>query len=65
VLRLGKRYGNDRLENACHRALSINSTSYRSVKSILENGLDRKAIEPATEADPVIHSNIRGQNYYS
>jgi len=64
VLRLGKRYGEERLEKACQRALTIQSTSYRSVKSILENGLDRCKVEPAKEADPVIHNNIRGQNYY-
>ena len=41
VLRLGDRYGPERLEAACARALAIGACSYRSVRSILERGLDR------------------------
>lgn len=36
ILRLGQRFGPERLEAACLRALSIGATSYRSVRSILE-----------------------------
>ena len=41
ILRLGKRYGNDRLEAACARALAVSARSYRHVDSILKAGLDR------------------------
>ena len=41
ILRLGERYSPQRLEAACHRALAIGGVSYRSIKSILEHGLDR------------------------
>ncbi len=40
LLRLGKRYGTARLEAACQRALAFDTPQYRSVKVILEKGLD-------------------------
>jgi len=42
VLRLGDRYGPARLEAACTRAQAMGATSCRSVRSILERGLDRE-----------------------
>jgi hypothetical protein len=67
VLRMGKRYSNDRLEAACRRALAMNVCSYRSIKSILENSLDRQPVEPveipAVHAE--VHANVRGSGYYS
>jgi transposase len=66
ILRLGKRYGPERLEAACTRAVAIRARSYRHVESILKNGLDRVAAPvllpeaPAAEA----HENIRGRDYY-
>jgi transposase len=65
ILRLGRQYGEERLRAACGRALEIGSPSYRSVRSILERGLDRKPQE--TEAQPVLpldHDNLRGAAYY-
>jgi len=38
---LAKRYGPARLEAACARALYFNNTQYRSVRMILEKGLDQ------------------------
>lgn len=65
ILRLGKSYTDQRLEAACHRALSIGATSYRSVESILKNGLDNKPLpEPPESAIPIQHQNIRGSKYY-
>ncbi len=64
ILRLGKSYGNDRLELACGRALVIGAVSFRSIDSILKNGLDKaKEVEEVTQ-DPVVHDNIRGPHYY-
>ena len=67
VLRLGKRYSNERLEAACRRALVMNVCSYRSIKSILENSLDRQPMEeveiPAVHVE--VHDNVRGSGYYS
>jgi len=65
ILRLGKRYGAARLEAACRRALVIGACSYKSVESILKNGLDKKPL-PATpiESPAIEHDNLRGADYY-
>jgi len=66
VLRLGKRYGPERLEAACARALHIGGARYRSVSSILEHGLDSLPLEdPQTRlALPKVHPHLRGPDYY-
>ena len=65
IVRLGDRYGTGRLEAACERALAIRSYSYRSVESILRNGLDRQPLPPEqpTRSHPD-HGNVRGPDYY-
>ncbi len=42
LLSLSRKYGKERLEAACQRALVIGSPTRRSVLSILESGLDRQ-----------------------
>ena len=64
ILRLGKAYGEQRLEAACDRALQINALSYRSIESILKNGLDQKPLQKQENSTPIQHSNIRGADYY-
>jgi transposase len=65
LLRLGKKYSEHRLEAACRRALAIGACSYKSVESILKNGLDRQPLpQAATTIEPLEHSNIRGADYY-
>ena len=64
VLRLGKRYGPERLELACARSLAIHSLSYKSVSSILQHGLDQQPLVNAPSRANPTHSNIRGANYY-
>ena len=65
LMRLGKRYSTPRLEAAARRALAIGSCSYKSVESILKNGLDRKPLPPTMIDTPVIeHHNLRGADYY-
>jgi transposase len=65
IMRLAGRYGDERLEAACARALSVRAHSYRSVESILRNGLDKS---PLAEVPPVRshepHENLRGARYY-
>jgi transposase len=65
IMRLGRRYGDERLEAACARALAIRGLSYRSVESILKAGLDGL---PLPDAEPVTsighHANVRGAAYY-
>jgi transposase len=67
ILRLSKRYGSERLEAACERALSVGARSYRHVESILKHGLDRVPVEkPADQAQsPIDHENVRGRDYYN
>jgi DNA-binding SARP family transcriptional activator len=47
VIALAKRFGTQRLEAACHRALAFDDPKYRTVKTILENGID---LEPRDES---------------
>lgn len=65
ILRLGERYGAERVEAACQRALAVRAFSYRSVESILKSGLDRQPL-PAQKPAPVHrrHDNLRGAGYY-
>ena len=64
IVRLADKYGEGRLEAACKRALAYSAVSYKSVKSILEKGLDRVAEMP-TRDEPIHHDNIRGQEAYA
>ena len=48
VIRLGERYGPTRIEAACHRALSYGDPRYRTVKTILDKGLDQQLDIPGT-----------------
>ncbi len=66
IIRLASRYGADRTEAACARALGLRSYSYRSVNSILAAGLDRQPLPgstPAISPHPA-HGNLRGPGYY-
>lgn len=51
ILRLEKPYGALRLEAACERAVNFGSFRYRSVKSILANGLDQIPHQPASNTE--------------
>jgi transposase len=65
VLRLGKAYGDERLEAACRRALTLGSHSYKSIESILKHRLDDQPLAEQQElALPEDHDNIRGPAYY-
>lgn len=65
IMRLGKTYGEVRLEAASRRALAIGACSYKSVESILKNGLDKKPLPATTVESPAIeHDNLRGPDYY-
>lgn len=65
IMRLGKTYGDQRLEAAGVRALQLGAHSYRSLESILRRGLDRQALAPDTPTSPrPAHDNVRGPGYY-
>src|SRR6478736_1715588 len=66
IVRLARPYGTGRLEAAANRAIEIGARTYGSVKSILDNHLDRRpAQKRATDGTPILHSNIRGPRYYN
>ena len=65
LIRLAKGYGRDRLEAACQRSLALRAATYRSIASILQNGIDRHPLDQDPPAQPPIqHENIRGSDYY-
>ncbi|MDX1655918.1 MAG: IS21 family transposase [Candidatus Competibacteraceae bacterium] len=66
VMRLGRDFGAQRLEAACRRALALNTCRYKSLESILKNGLDRQPLPepPSAPASPQVHDNLRGPHYY-
>jgi len=65
IITLARKFGKDRVETACKRALAIGGLSYKSVKSILETGLDKKPLpEPRSASQAITHNNIRGREYY-
>ncbi len=65
VMRLEGKYGAQRLEAACARALAAGGRSYGSVRSILERGLDAQPAERDAAPPPgPSHANLRGADYY-
>ena len=66
IIRLASSFTSERLEKACQRALAIGSYNYKSVKSILKNGLDQQPL-PSQEqrhATEQTHEYIRGKDYF-
>jgi transposase len=65
IIRLGKAFGNERLEAACRRALHFGSHSYRSIQSILQNKLEAQPLEQELPLPSPTNKNVRGGPYYS
>ena len=65
IIRLIDSYGADRIEAAAKRGNEIGATTLGSIKSILENGLDKAyASSRVPDTPPIHHVNIRGRGYY-
>ncbi|ACP21623.1 transposase [Sinorhizobium fredii NGR234] len=65
IIRLVKAFERERVNAACGRALEIGARTYGSVRSILDNNLDRSPASAGTASpEPIHHSNIRGPRYY-
>jgi hypothetical protein len=63
---LARRYGNDRVDAACSRALADGAASYSSVKSIPEPrppAPSRHGRQP--RCAPPDHPNLRGAGYHA
>lgn len=66
IIRLAKGFGRERVNAACGRALEIGARTYGSVRSILDNHLDRAPASARHDArEPIDHPNIRGPRYYN
>jgi hypothetical protein len=63
IIRLGKTYGPSRLEAACCRALAYDNPRYRTVKTILEKGLDQ--IDPVAPGLDQLHETYRRGGRFS
>lgn len=63
LIGLGKKYGLKRLNAACGRALAAGALQYKSVKTILEKGLDQADFQLEKRTMPT-HQNLRGSEYY-
>lgn len=63
---LVKRYGKDRLEAACARALQLGAYRYRHIRDILVNNQDQTTAVSAggTQWVSPAHEHVRGPNYY-
>lgn len=67
LLSNAKKYGRDRLNQACGRALLINSPTRSSVESILKSGLDQIEVPDNSVKEELNlddHENVRGEDYY-
>jgi hypothetical protein len=60
ILSLNKKYGSARLDAACHRALTFNSVHYKTIKSILKEGLEYSSL-PTQEAFDGLAEAYTGQ----
>ena len=65
IINLEKKYGAPRVNDACKRALSFGLLGYKSVKNILDKGLDKLKEDKSEEKLLPLHLNIRGANYYN
>jgi transposase len=54
LLRLGERFGSQRLEAACARALRFDDPAYMTIKRILEQGLDAEEMPSTAPAPPAL-----------
>ena len=65
ILGFAKKVGNERLINACHRALGYGIYNYKTIQAILEKGMDADTeTEQYEQLQMPLHNNIRGEDYY-
>lgn len=68
VLNLVKSFGENRLEEACKRALYYKIYTYKSIEAMLKNKQDQRPIPDIAKEEnllPQKHDNIRGPVYFS
>jgi transposase len=60
IIRLADKYGEARLDAACQRALAYGNPRYRTIKTILEKGLEPQLAEPAPSSIARVGAYLRG-----
>ena len=63
ILQSAKKYGNERLEAACDKAITLNSCTYTTITTILKNGQDKVTGSAKSTSTPP-HENLRGAQAY-
>ena len=64
IFSLGKKYGNDRLEAACRRAMTASTTTYQLIRNILQNNQDQLDLFHDESYSIPEHENLRGKEAY-
>lgn len=63
--KLAKKYGRNRLNQACRRAMGLNCIGFKNIASILEKGLDSQPyLNEVEKPYTPHHENLRGAQYY-
>lgn len=67
IVRLREKVGDQRLDAACARALAFNSPKYRTVKGILDKGLESESVPKpaAANADTYLNGGRFGRDLHS
>ena len=64
ILSLRRKYGKERLENACKRVSESGSVSYSMLRNILQGNLDKTEIHPNVSRTPA-NEYVRGADAFS
>ena len=64
ILSLRRKYGKERLENACKRVSESGSVSYSMLRNILQGNLDKTEIHPNVSCTPA-NEYVRGADAFS
>jgi hypothetical protein len=64
IFSLGRKYGNDRLESACRKAMTAPTTTCQLIRNILQNNQDKLELFPEESSNIPEHENIRGKEAY-
>lgn len=68
VIRLAEKYGEERLDLACEKAMGIGALKYQTVKNILKNKMEtahvKKTQQPKQQGFLNSNINVRGKDYY-
>ncbi|MCA1807681.1 MAG: IS21 family transposase, partial [Actinobacteria bacterium] len=64
ILNLASKYGQERLEAACQKALLLEQPHLKVITNLLSNNKERDTTYTGADEQPVNHQNIRGKHYY-